>query len=78
MHTDNRKKDILVLGEELTDGLDNISKMVEAKYSVNIAKSRKEICLIQQCNAASSFSYASDTKVIASKISEIKSCPLCS
>ena len=47
---DKRKKDILVLGEAPIDGLDNISIIAEAKYLVNITKSRKKICLsILQC-----------------------------
>ena len=35
-HTDNRKKDILILGEEKTDGLDDTTITIEAKYSINI------------------------------------------
>ena len=45
MHADNRKKDILVLGEGTTDGLDITAATVKDKYSVNITTSRKKICL---------------------------------
>ena len=45
MHTDNRKKDILVLGEGTTDGLDITAATLKDKYSVNITTSRKKICL---------------------------------
>ena len=38
------KKNILILNEGLTDGLDDTTIMTEAKYSVNISKSRKKIC----------------------------------
>ena len=43
-NTDNRKKDILVLGEDPTNGLDNTIITAEAKYCLNITKSRKKIC----------------------------------
>ena len=43
-HTDNTKKDILNLGEGLTDGLDDTIIMKEAKHSANITKSRRKIC----------------------------------
>ena len=43
-HTDKRKKNILILNEGLTGGLDDTTIMTEAKYSVNISKSRKKIC----------------------------------
>ena len=43
-HTDKRKKNILILNEGLTDGLDDTTVMTEAKYSFNITKSRKKIC----------------------------------
>ena len=42
MHTDYRKKDVLVLGEGPTDGLDNTVITGEAKHSVDITKSRKK------------------------------------
>ena len=35
VHANNRTKDILVLGEGLTQGLDDTTLTVEAKYSVN-------------------------------------------
>ena len=40
-HTDNRKKDILVLGEGSTDRLHDNPETVEAKYSVNISQEIK-------------------------------------
>ena len=40
MYVDNRKKDILGLGEYLTDVLDDATITAEAKYSINIAKSK--------------------------------------
>ena len=42
---DNRKKDILVLGEDRRDGLDN-TITAEVKYAAKITRSRKRKCLI--------------------------------
>ena len=42
-HTDNRKKDILVLGEKSTNELDDTTITVEAKYFGHITKSIKKL-----------------------------------
>ena len=42
-HTDNRKKDILVLGEKPTNELDDTTVTMEAKYSAHITKSIKKL-----------------------------------
>ena len=39
--TDNRKKDILVLGEGSTDAFDDSKIMMKATFSVKITKSKK-------------------------------------
>ena len=77
-----RKNDVLVLGESPKQGLDdtrNTKKTAEAKYSVNITKSKKKICLILYYNGRDSFLYASGMKIyqFKAKDSEIKPYPLC-
>ena len=44
-HLDNRIEDILVLGDGSTDAFDDTTTTSEAKYFVNITKSRKKNCL---------------------------------
>ena len=53
--------------------------MVEAKYSVNITKSIKKICLSLLYNASNGFLYANGVKVyhLQVKYSEIKPYSLC-
>ena len=41
MDIDNKNKDILILGEEPTQGLDDTTLKVEAKYPINSAQPRK-------------------------------------
>ena len=78
MITNSREKDVFVLGEGLTDGLDDTAITMEAKYFVNITKSRKEICLSVYYNAANTFLYANVAKIYQFKeVSETKPCPLC-
>ena len=44
-HLDNRIEDIIVLADGSTDALDDTTTTSEAKYFVNITKSRKKNCL---------------------------------
>ena len=41
-HTDNRKLDILILGQGTTQELNNPTTKAEAKYFINITASRKK------------------------------------
>ena len=45
VHVDNKKKDILVLGEGPTQGLDDTTLTAEAKYCINFTQSEKKILL---------------------------------
>ena len=44
-HVDSKKKDILILGEGPTQGLDDKKLTAEKKYSISFTESRKNICL---------------------------------
>ena len=44
MHTDNKNKDIFVLGNGATRGLDNTKLTAEAEYSINFSRSEKNFC----------------------------------
>ena len=55
-YTDNRKQDTLFPDEGPTDGLDATTVTTESKYSIDITKSRKKVCLSLHCNASNNFS----------------------
>ena len=78
-HTNNRKKDIVVLGKRPTDGLDDTRVTAEVKYSVNITNPRKKISLSLHYNAANSFLCTKNVKIHQFKANdlEIKPYPLC-
>ena len=40
-HVDNKNKDILILGERPTQGLDDTTLTAEARYPINFAQSEK-------------------------------------
>ena len=42
---DNRNKDMLILGNGPTDGLDDTSLTRETEYSVNVTEQQKKFCL---------------------------------
>ena len=43
-HVDNKKKDILLLVEDPTQELDNVTLTAEKKHSINFTESRKRYC----------------------------------
>ena len=55
VHIDNKRKDILVLGEGPTQGLDDTTLTAEAKYPINFTQSGKRFVLSLQYNESNSF-----------------------
>ena len=79
MYTDNNEKGILVFGEGPTQGLDDITIMTEAKYSITFSRSQRKLCLSLHYNGSNSFLLVNTTKVnqFKAKDSEVKPYPLC-
>ena len=44
-HVDNKDKDILILGEGPTQGLDGTTLTIEKMYSTNFTENNKKVCL---------------------------------
>ena len=78
MHVDNKAKDVLILGEGPTQGLDT-TLTAEAKYPINFTQSKKRFVLSLHYNWSNSFLLDNATKVhqFKAKISEIKDYGLC-
>ena len=74
VHIDNKKKDILILGEGATRGLDDITWTAEARYSINFTLSEKIFVLSLHYNESNSFLFVKATKIyqFKAKDSEIK------
>ena len=78
IHIDNKKKDILILGEGTAQGLDDITLTAEAEYLINFSKSNRNFCLSLHHNGINTF-FVNATKIcqFKAKDSEIKIYFLC-
>ena len=78
VHVDNKGKDILILGEGPTQGLDDTTLTAEAKYPINFTQSGKRFVLSLHYNGSNSL-FVNATKVhqFKAKNSEIKDYALC-
>ena len=79
VHIDNKDKDILILGEGQTQGLDDTTITAEAKYPVNFTQPRKRFVLSLYYHESNSFLFVNATKTyqFKAKDSEIIDYRLC-
>ena len=82
VHIDNKRKDILVLGKGLTQGLNGTTLTAEKMYfifSKNFTENNKKFCLSLHYNGANSYLFVNGTEIIKfkAKDSEIVATPLC-
>ena len=61
VHTDNKKKDILVFGEGPTQGLNDTTVIAKAKCSINFSRSQRKFCLSLHYNRSNSFLFVDAT-----------------
>ena len=78
VHIVNKKKDILILGEEPTQRLNDTTLTAEAKYPISFTLSGKRFVLSLQYNESNSFLFINSTKIhqFIVNYSEIKKYPL--
>ena len=79
VHTDNKNKDVLILGEGPPQGVDDITLTTEAKYPINFTQPRKRFVLSLHYSGSNSFLFVNATKIyeFTAKCSEIKDYTLC-
>ena len=79
VHINNKGKYILILGEGLTQGLDDTTLTAEVKYPINFTQLRKRVVLSLHYNGSNSFLFVNDTKIyqFKAKDSETKDDTLC-
>ena len=79
VHIDNKDKDILILAETPTQGLDYTTLTTEAKYLINFTRLGKRFVLSLHYNGSNSFLFVNATKIyhFKAKGSEIKGYTLC-
>ena len=62
VHVDNKGKYMLILGEWLTQGLDDITLTAEAKYAMSFTQSGKKFVLSLHYNGRNIFLLVKSTK----------------
>ena len=74
VHIDNKNKDILILGEGPTQGLDDTTLTAEATCPINFSQPRKRFVLSVHYNGSNSFLFVNATQIyqFKAKGSEIK------
>ena len=80
VHTDNKSKDILILGEGTTQGLDDTTLTEETIYpAINFTEPKKRFVLSLHCNGSNSFLFVNTTKIyqFKAKDPEIEDYALC-
>ena len=63
----NKKIDILILGEGPTQRLDDTTLTAEKKYSIKFTLTRKKFCLRLHYNGANSYLFVNGTEIIKFK-----------
>ena len=65
VHIDNKNKDILILGEGSTQGLDDNTLTAERKYLINFSQPNRRFLLSLHYNGSNSFLFVNATKKIS-------------
>ena len=63
MDIDNKNKDIFILGEGPTLGLDGTTLTAKAKYPISFTQLEKWLLLSLHCNGSNSFLFVNATKI---------------
>ena len=77
VHLDNKGKDILILGEGPTQGLDDTTVTAEAKYPINFTLSGKRFVLNLHCSRSNSFLFVNYFKSISIQSKKLRNKRLC-
>ena len=79
LHIVKKKRDILIVGGGLTQGLDDTTITTEVKYCINFKQSNRKFSLSLHYNGSNNFLFVNVTKLyqFKAKDSEIKAYPLC-
>ena len=79
VHVDKKKKDILILGEGPTQGLNGTILTAEKIYSINFTENNKKNCLSLHYSGANSYLFVNGTEIhkFKAKDSKIVATPLC-
>ena len=63
IHADKKIKNILVLGKDFVQGLDNTAIYAEKMYSISFTENNKKFCLSLHYNGANSYLFVNGTEI---------------
>ena len=72
VHIDNKGKDIFIIGDVPTQGLDDTTLAVETIYSINFTKLLRKFCLSLHYNGRNSLLFVNATKIYRFKAKDFK------
>ena len=75
VHIDNENKDMLILGEGPTQGLNDTTLIAESKYPINVTQSGKRIVLSLHHNGSNSFLFVNAAKIYQFKAKDSEKNP---
>ena len=64
VHANNKTRNILVLGKDFIQGIDNTAIYAEKLYSINFTENNRKFCLSLHYNGASSYLFVNGTEII--------------
>ena len=67
VHANNKTKNVLILGEGITQGLDDTSLPAEKNYSINFTATETKLCLSFHYNGTNIYLFVNGTEIIKSK-----------
>ena len=78
-HANNKRKNILVLGKDFTQGLDHKTIYARKLYSINFTKTNTKFCYSLHYNGSNSYLFVNCTEIrkFKAKDSEIIAAPIC-
>ena len=79
VHVDNKKKDILILTEDPTQGLDGTTLTAQKKHLINFTVTRKKFCVSLHDNGSNSYLFVNGVEIhkFKAKDSETVATALC-
>ena len=79
VHINKKKKDVLILGFDPTQGFDDTTLTAKAQYSINFSRSNRKFYLSLRYNESSRFLFFNTTKTYQFKAKkfEMRKYPLC-
>ena len=79
VHIHNKKQDILILGIDSADVLDNTMPTAEKEYAINFSEKQKKICFTLHYDGVSSYIFVTGVEIYKFKArdSKMNVGPLC-